>query len=274
METAFTLIDQMIRMVATTGEHRDFKRRELEDKKNRLIQAIAAVFEESMCKPQSRVTHECNHHKKLVDMMKNDDTIITFNYDCLIDEALKRHGKGKWNPRYGYGFKLGSRGTFLKGDQHWRPSQVASRKQTIKLYKLHGSLHFIISGYRVQLKERPYTKQAGSLRFTIIPPESSKRYEEGAFARIWKLASQAIHGANSLVIIGYSIPATDSHANALLRVSVKKRALKSLVIVNPDREARHRTREVVKRGLSENTRVVVFDTLKDFVAVERQLWEA
>jgi hypothetical protein len=274
METAFTIIDQMTRMVTTTGETRDFKRKELEEKKNRLIQAIAAVLEKSMCEPESRKSRDCEYHKKLIDMLKSDDRIITFNYDCLIDEALKNYGTGKWNPRYGYGFKLGSGGKNLRGDQHWQPGTPVSKDESVKVYKLHGSLHFRISKDQVILKQRPYTKQAGNLKFTIIPPESSKRYDTGVFAHLWKQAGQAIHNATTLVIIGYSIPATDSHANALLRLSVKKEGLKSLVIVNPDREARYRTREVVKRGLSPNTRVLVFDTLKEFVAVERQLWEA
>jgi len=273
MEAAFTLIDQMVRMVATTGEHRDFKHRELNDKKNRLIQAIAAVFEESMCKPQSRDTYECDYHKKLVEMLRQGDSIISFNYDCQIDESLKRYGDSKWNSRYGYGFKLGSHGKNLRGDQHWQPNKTASKDESVKVYKLHGSLHFKIAGEKVYLKQRPYTKQAGKPKFTIIPPESNKRYDEGVFANMWRQAGKALHGATSLVIIGYSIPFTDSHANALLRLSIKKEALKSLVIVNPDREARFRTREIVKRGLSQNTRVLVFDTLAEFIAVDRNLWD-
>lgn len=276
METAFTLLEQMTRMIATTGETRDFKRKDLEEKKNRLIQAIAAVFEESMCQQQAankqtRKTRDCQYHKALVEKLNKGDSIITFNYDCLIDEALKRHGSGKWNPRYGYGFKLGGRGKNLSGDDKWRPSKVAPKDDTVKLYKLHGSLHFIVSGEKVTLKQRPYTKQHGKLRFTVIPPESSKRYDEGVFAHLWKQAGQAIHGAETLVVIGYSIPVADSHANALLRVSVKREAIKSLVIVNPDREARYRTREILKRGLSKESRVLVFDTLKEFASVDREL---
>ena len=227
---------------------------------------------------RDRKRSECEHHKALVEKLQSGDSIITFNYDCLIDDILKKYGAGKWNPRYGYGFKLGSRGRNLEGDENWCPNtnKKASKKETIMLYKLHGSLHFMISqdGEKVSLKQRPYTKQKGSLRFTIIPPESIKRYDQGVFAHLWKQAGQAIHNATSLILIGYSIPVTDSHANALLRMSVKKESLESLVIVNPDREARYRTREVLKRGLSAKTRVLVFDSLKDFVRVDRWLWDS
>jgi hypothetical protein len=44
------------------------------------------------------------------------------------------------------------------------------------------------------------------------------------------------------------------------------------VIVNPDREARQRIRAVMQRGLSPETRVLSFDYLHEFIAVERRVW--
>lgn len=63
------------------------------------------------------------------------------------------------------------------------------------------------------------------------------------------------------------------HSNALFRISVKENCIKSLVIVNPDREARKRTRDVLQRGLGKGTRVLVFDSLKEFITVDRKLWD-
>ena len=205
--------------------------------------------------------------------MKSGDEIVSFNYDCLIDETLKRHGSIKWNARYGYGFVLGKGGKTLSGDKHWSPEVPAGKQDTIKLYKLHGSLHFDAPDNKVKLKQRPYTKQHGDLKFTIIPPKSNKRYDQGVFKNLWSQAGQALHRTKTLVIIGYSFPITNSHANALFRVSVRREGLKSLVLVNPDRDARRRAREVLKRGLSEETKVLVFDSLREFAAVDRTLWE-
>src|SRR5262249_9094279 len=152
-----------------------------------------------------------------------------------------------------------SRGSNLSGDKAWEPHAKASRSDTVSLYKLHGSLHFDVLDQKVKLKRRPYTKQTGNLKFTIIPPESNKRYDEGVFKTLWYHAGQALYRARQLVVIGYSFPPNDSHANALFRISVKRGNLKSLVIVNPDREARRRAREILKRGLGPQTRVLVFD---------------
>ena len=59
------------------------------------MQAIAATLEESLC-PDKDEGHryagkECKHHTKLVSMMEPKDAIITFNYDCLIDETLRKY---------------------------------------------------------------------------------------------------------------------------------------------------------------------------------------
>jgi SIR2-like domain len=276
METVFTTLEHILRMVHTTGESRDFKRDEIGEKQGRLMQSIAATLEEALC-PEGYEGTKCAFHAKLVEALKAEDEIISFNYDCLIDETLKRSTRQVWNARYGYGFNLGQRGANLSGDDHWMPKLPANKSSTVKLYKLHGSLHFHQEKRdqeKIKLKRRPYTTQFGNLRFTIIPPESNKRYEEGIFKGLWYRAGQALHRAATLVVIGYSFPTSDLHATALFRVSTKREALRSLVLVNPDREARRRARDVLRRGLSNKTRVLVFDTFKEFAAVDRSLWDA
>lgn len=284
LETMFTTIEQTIRMVKATRESREWKAAELEGKRARLMQAIGAVLEESLLlRKDGKMTRdhaECDYHRKLIEHLQPEDAILSFNYDCLVDHMLKVGGSGKWNARHGYGFDLGERGRLMQGDEPWQSVSPASKKATIRLYKLHGSLHFQITekvaGERdethVLLKERPYTKQYGALKFTIIPPEWNKQYDRGAFARIWRLASAAIHKAERLIFVGYSFPSTDMHSTVLFRTSVKKEGLKSLVVVNPDPEARRRTRDVVQRGISRSTRVLSFDSFREFAAADHGLW--
>jgi hypothetical protein len=281
LETMFTTLEYTIRMVQATGETRDFKRTELQNQRNRLMQAIAATCEEALTEKHQRrsslTPRECDHHRILIKRMRRGDTIISFNYDCLIDHALLAHGDKKWNPHYGYGFNLGSHGTKLRGDGFWTPPNPATQTTTIKLLKLHGSLHFHITepaehAPTVRLKQRPYTQQHGVLHFTIIPPESNKQFDHGVFQHFWKQARAALHRATTMILIGYSLPSTDLHSTALLRTSVKKNGLKSLVVVNPDAEARRRTREILHRGITENTKVLSFDTLKEFIKAPTTLW--
>jgi hypothetical protein len=243
------------------------------------MQAIAAVFEESLTErheQQSSLTpRSCKWHHALIDGTQRRDTIISFNYDCLADHTLRAHGGGKWNAHYGYGFKLGSHGTKLDGHDFWQPSKPATKNTTIKLLKLHGSLHFQVAepSARVHLKERPYTQQHGNLHFTIIPPEWNKQFDKGIFLHLWQQAGAAIHRATTIVFIGYSLPSTDLHSTALFRTSVKRERLQSLVVVNPDPAARRRTREILHRGLNPTTKVLSFDTFREFAATNPELWK-
>jgi len=283
METVFATLEHTIRMLETTGENRAFKRRELVDRRNRLVQSIAVVLEGSLCRENetgrsSQTPRSCKHHNKFVkDILQPGDDLITFNYDCTLDRALFECGNRKWNPRYGYGFTLGARGRLLSGDEFWSPERPATRRKTAHLYKLHGSLHFLVSqpngDMRVKLKQRPYTKQMGNLKFTIIPPESQKAYDKGVFAKLWKEAAVAMREARHIVVIGYSLPHSDLHSTALFRTAIREDRLQSLVVVNPDRGARRRIRSILQRGLSRSSRVLSFDYLQEFVATPRRTWE-
>ena len=221
LETVFATLEHTIRMLAMTGTKRAYRKGDLENMRDRLLAAIAIVMEASLAERNadgtaSQTPRTCEHHERLVrDVLQPKDDIISFNYDCVIDYALKNAGDGKWNPRYGYGFNLGPRGVNLQGDADWAPAKPAAQGKTVHLHKLHGSLHFRFGGTdskRITLKQRPYTKQRGIPRFSIIPPESNKAYDRGLFAQLWKNAAAAVGRAKHVVSIGYSLPPTDLHA--------------------------------------------------------------
>ena len=280
LETVFATLEHTIRMLRTTGSERAYKRSDLEAMRDRLLGAIAIAMEASIAQGSDRKSsqspRDCKHHERLVkESLEPGDHIISFNYDCVIDHALREAGEGKWSARYGYGFDLGPRGRNLAGDDVWNAKLEAGRDTTIRLHKLHGSLHFQFkseTSRKVRLKERPYTKQRGTPRYSIIPPESNKAYDKGMFAVLWKNAAAAIARAKCIVVIGYSLPTTDLHATALFRTSVRPEGLRSLVVVNPDRDARRRARSVLQRGFSEDTRVLSFDRFEEFLATDRSVW--
>jgi hypothetical protein len=278
LETAFSTVETTMRMVRTADESTDFDLAELADMRSGLLQAVAAVLEESLTSTRrgvgSRAFKECDHHGWLVDQMHAGDTTISYNYDCLIDHALRTHGAGKWNAYYGYGFAaLAERD---KLDQHpfWSPdTDVATAEETVFLLKLHGSLHFqLAKGEGIRLKTRPYTRQRGDLDFEILPPVSHKNFDEGLFRALWQRASRAINETASMVLVGYSFPATDLHSVALFRSSVAAKGLKKLTIVNPDASSRSRAVDVLRRGINEGTRIIEFDTFSEFAQTSRALW--
>jgi hypothetical protein len=279
LETVFTTLEHMINSIEFRGDNREFKKEDYKSKQDLLKQAIAAVLEDSLTKGKTSVPKKClNHNRFVEEKLKPTDEIVGFNYDCVLDCSLKYKGDEKWNARYGYGFDLGPKGKYLTGDDHWQPTVKATKDQTVKYYKLHGSLHFNISKtedikQKISLKQRPYTKQNGNLKFDIIPPEWNKDIYGGLFSKLWMKAGLAIHKARHIILIGYALPPTDLHSAALFRTALTKDSLASLTIVNPDPEARRQTRDVFLRGLSTNTKVLSFNYWEEFLAAERALWE-
>lgn len=283
LETMFATVEQIRRMVQATRETRSFRLAELNAIRRRLLLALAALFEEALTVRETdrgrTEMRKCDYMEKFVSqIIRQGDTVLTFNYDCVIDHHLRKFGSGKWNARYGYGFRLGPRGSHLTGEAKWQPEKPAKRDETVRLLKLHGSLHFWIEDpeeeeYRVTLKERPYVYQGRGMRFTIIPPEYMKRFEAGAFRDLWNHAFKAVAKADNLVFVGYSLPMTDAHATALFRTGVRENGLKALVVANPHREVRRRIRSVVQRGLTQSTRVLSVESLEEFVSVPREVWD-
>jgi chromosome segregation ATPase len=67
-----------------------------------------------------------------------------------------------------------------------------------------------------------------------------------------------------LVVIGYSVPATDQLSQALLRADVNK--LSALVVANPDPEARRRVIDVMSSALESTASVVELQTIEEFAS--------
>lgn len=75
-------------------------------------------------------------HINLAKSLKPNDSIITFNWDTLIDRALSENSK--WNTDTGY---------FIKPKQIYRNKWInpSSDKSEIELLKLHGSTNWLTS---------------------------------------------------------------------------------------------------------------------------------
>ena len=281
LETMFTTIEHTLRMVELTENKWGYNWDELENKRLNLMQALAAVFEESLTTGDTgghgSQHRDCEYHQELVQQLKQKDTIVSLNYDCLIDYALKEHGDKKWNAGYGYCLpRSGGRYSKLKGEDYWNPKPTpSSGTNSIRLLKLHGSLHFSEDNRqdRWKLKKYPYTRRHRNLHFQVIPPEWNKQFDKGIYGRIWAEAAKRIHGAETVVVIGYSFPLTDLHTSALFRVSVKAKKLRNLVIVNPDSEARKRAQDILRKGMEITTRVMVFDSFASFIKTPRDVWD-
>jgi hypothetical protein len=244
---------------------------DLQTRRDRLMKALAAVLEASTDDAIRRQSG-CTLHQELVRHLDPRDTIISFNYDCVMDDALRRAGDGKWTARYGYAFSKPSRVAPI-GDAFWSHSNPAkSASGSVYLLKLHGSLNWQLPPKtkpdgEVTLKQRLH-QQRGTPRFTIIPPGWTKRErDEPIFEDLWKKAERALRTAKCIAVVGFSFTPTDLHVEAVVRLAAARSSgsLKTLVIANPSEVDRRRIRSVFSKQLEKGTVVRQYDSFEQFV---------
>ena len=203
---------------------------------------------------------DCQWHQRIIDRLGVGDSIISFNYDCIVDRALKTNGGNRWDPeRGGYGFEI-------SGDiDAWRTATRGQPpKSSIQLLKMHGSINWNSSKKKVRLVSDLSAVQ--STKGSIIPPTWFKELTEEPYASIWKIARLAVRSARILIVVGYSVPQTDLFSQSLLKVEAgsknRKEKLDALVLVNPDRAARRKFADLVSRGLEPATRILEYNSLE------------
>lgn len=218
-------------------------------------------FHVVIAKVLSEAIHgRCKYHECIAELLSAEDSILSFNYDCVMDRALKYKGGNRWDPeRNGYGIKVG-------GDiDKWRhPTKGQPPNSSIQLLKMHGSLNWNNSPNGLLLlrsDDKPPTAEG-----LIIPPSWFKNLTTEPYASIWRQARVAVRSARIVIVVGYSVPPTDLFSQSLLKVEAgskaKRERLDALVLVNPDREARRRFLDIVRNGLESGTRVLEYESLE------------
>jgi SIR2-like protein len=232
-------------------------------------QALACLFSESLYRddpPGHRRPKTCGYHNRLVGMLDAQDAVISFNYDCVLEESLRLNCK-YWNPTESYQLPR------VGGDMKYWRYQVAHPGRPIHNFlpvlKMHGSMNWRRRGKKMLLTRSPYDLSG---KYEIVPPQWQKDVlrANSPFLRIWQEARRRLERARCLIVVGYSAPMTDLLAQTLLRCrnrpagkTLGNNYLAVLAIANPDREAR---RNLVKlfahSSINEHTQVLVFDSLK------------
>lgn len=189
------------------------------------------------------------HSRSLVSKLTMEDSVITFNYDLLIDQEFYRlepTGKGEFAHYENFqSIVLGAEAGGLLG-----PSGAEG------LYlKLHGSLNWsrctnpscprssaliidrdvpAILDLRMGIGERRCSVCDGELAPLLIPPLVDKPIVENPAIRAsWGLARKRLTQASTVVVIGYSAPPTDFRSKWLLRSTVGARKDVQVIVVDP-----------------------------------------
>ena len=201
------------------------------------------------------------------------DAVITFNYDVMLDNALHYHS--------------------LKAQYFLNSEPVTpSLPGTVKLLKLHGSINWgqcqtcaegkrdltilspipvgpgythvgrtkpVITPFKMatEILARAKCKSChkySTLEPFLVAPTWSKKIEDTPITNVWKTAVSEISDAFQLVVIGYSMPRTDTFFQYLLTLGLAENPkLHRVIVVDVDKrdDFRGRYEKVFSRSLSD-----------------------
>jgi len=228
---------------------------DLHQKFLKLIQKVLLSLENEISgqKGDFNTLVEVEHSRPV---LRKDDTIITYNWDLLLDNILGRQRclenpnaspTGNIFPQYD-NFKVD---LSAYSERTWAHLGIEPPYQTWKpkvgyFLKMHGSIDWFYCGnescralHKVFPQVDPTQQYLCSechepVKFLIIPPILNKAYRQYPLIRkIWNIATQEIRSANEIIIWGYSLPPTDFHSIWLLRQG-REAPLQKITIINPE----------------------------------------
>lgn len=190
---------------------------------------------------------------------ETESTVITFNYDCLLERLLRDVG---WQRYYGYGLHIPLTHEAMPTPPHTYSNQSYSEDMDtdptsrVTVLKLHGSINWgtpIIAEDKTQaIYQLPHPSGASMADFTvqtevgspftqyfkpvIVPPvlDKSLWYRNPTFKVIWNMAMEAIAQASEITFVGYSLRATDFMAEFMFRQAVSMQSIeRKITIVDP-----------------------------------------
>ena len=180
------------------------------------------------------------------------NTIITFNYDTLVECALSHLPLN-----FTYGFGDPNQGATCRiGLEKPKTLPVRWNDETqddgLHLLKLHGSINWGVPEPRDdhEILRTVYDDYSGILadnRWPLLePPMWNKRFPD-LLRVVWNKAVERLRTATRVIIIGYSCPPADQHFRFLLAAGLHRNiSLTQLLIVNPDEAVHARIGEMVQ----------------------------
>lgn len=211
---------------------------------------------------------------------KTRATVITFNYDVLVEKAFTAAVQVEATAGDGNNYVSATQLLPLPltplGSRHGAVLS-AGPTDTFSLLKLHGSTSWAYSGaasyfgeaiYDLGVRaqwtpERPKGMYPDKVPL-IIPPTSGKSaFFNNEFVRQqWRLAYNALLGANAVYAVGYSMPATDEMTRFLFAATLRPGS--RLWVVNRDQAVVGRMQQVA-RGVGSRAAIIEDSAVKRLV---------
>lgn len=169
-------------------------------------------------------------------------TVLTFNYDTLLETALTRVGWAYTTSAF-YAAPLTER--HAVGSSSFL-SEAQPRRKVPTVLKLHGSVNWWHGGSNAPLTEqmvynpRPHAHTRSESLFAdlqpfLVPPTSIKNgyYGRSGLLTQWRLAAEALRAADQIDVIGYSFPTSDLPTRTFLNSTIRQDARVRIVDPHP-----------------------------------------
>jgi len=224
-------------------------------------QALLSLIQTLLITLEGKVSDRSGEYHELVNKLGQTDTLITYNWDLLLDNAMNRtillerlyrervdrsSNPVSFGPYMSFVADFtavrewfGLRQSRLRDPyHHWRPDKGF-------YLKLHGSADWfycqnttcrafgLVFPLLRPLESKCCADCHERLDVLIVPPVLNKDYRKNALVRrVWNVAALEIATAEELLVWGYSLPPTDFHSTWLFR-QAREGPLKKLVLINP-----------------------------------------
>jgi hypothetical protein len=209
-------------------------------------------------------TETCEYHRELLTKLYLQDVVLSFNYDLVVERAMKAL------PR----FNSVPFGDWLYGFSN-RPKKWLGPT----VYKMHGSFNWKMpeekgAGFAVRTRGWPELEGAsGFTRFKklgtsypIFLPFWDKQIEADPWKEIWLHALNKLASCDSVIVWGYSLPPTDVKAQLIFQHALADRVF-NLCVIDPSSHVRDRW-----RAMFPDARFWEFDVVERFLGSAPRWW--
>lgn len=160
-------------------------------------------------------------YKKFIKNLKNktrdEVSIISFNFDCLLDDDLNEEIYFDYLMEFD---DIDSRRCFYKPGRG------------IPLIKLHGSLDWRLNAHTgvISLLPAEWNESYGGEPYIFLPHEQANK----KISQLWDVATEFVKRADKITFIGYSLPPYDRDAIKLFQSNIRREARIEVIDISED----------------------------------------
>jgi hypothetical protein len=198
------------------------------------------------------------HYRFVQEKISPGDTIITFNYDVIIEQVIwncarKTPNSLLWHPSTGY--HLNFSGYLNAKEPQGEPSPLETSPSNVFICKLHGSTGWLSGepGNNANIVYLFLSGKSEDARLMgegflprgpiIVPPIQRKEFPP-ILEPVWQKAEEVLLEANEVYLVGYRIPEIDREAKKLFEKTCNNKHVELVLKGHRSKDETQRLRQL------------------------------